>query len=194
MDKVVTPLSEEALRVCATQIIFAIEYFHECGIVHRYLMQRNVLICNAYSLKICNLENARRVTEQKCTSTGKAWILPPETRAWRFYKKSADWWAHGILLFEAFFESHPLFELDWEREEQVDSVLHKEVTFPSETKGGVEPSDEVKGLITGLLKKKRKSGSECWEPLKSCGSRGPNRSLLPVYTSDLYLQRGMSYP
>lgn len=142
-------LPEQTTKICAAQVILAIEYLHECGIIYRNLELDHVLICDDYFVRISNLTNAKKVTERTNTFLGAIGIMPPEVHKGCEYGKAVDWWSFGIFLYEALYGTNPFCEPFWDTAKQIDAVLKPELTF---SELYVRVSSEAREIISSLLR------------------------------------------
>ncbi|CAG9862721.1 unnamed protein product [Phyllotreta striolata] len=93
---------EESLsKFYAVQVLLALEYCHNMGVVYRDLKPENILIESSGYLKITDLGFCKRIDSQRTyTLCGTPEYLAPEIILSQGYNYSVDWWSYGILLFE----------------------------------------------------------------------------------------------
>ncbi|XP_074623582.1 serine/threonine-protein kinase akt-2-like isoform X2 [Acropora palmata] len=113
-------LEERALRFYACEIICAIQYLHQLGIIHRDLKLENTLI-NAHGhvrvgdLGLATLSNG----EKQHDICGTCYFMAPEMLEEQSYDESLDWWALGVMLYHLltgkFLERTPQLRLGYQK-------------------------------------------------------------------------------
>jgi serine/threonine protein kinase len=94
-------------RFYAAEVTLAFEYLHSKNIVYRDLKPENLLIDNAGHIRITDFGFAKNIPENiTWTLCGTPDYLAPEIIQSRGYGKAVDWWALGVLIYEA---SHFIF-------------------------------------------------------------------------------------
>ncbi|KAI8073690.1 kinase-like domain-containing protein [Thamnidium elegans] len=92
--------SEQAAKFYAAEIVLALSYLHENGIVYRDLKPENILIDARGHVKLTDFGFAKRVDNVTWTVCGTPDYLAPEIILSKGYTKTVDWWGLGVLIFE----------------------------------------------------------------------------------------------
>ena len=113
----IKPLSESLARFYMRQLIPAIKYCHEQGIIHRDIKLENLLLTNRGNLKISDFGHAgiyRKGWDLFSTSlVGSLWHISPEQVNGTVYKGSrVDIWALGVVLYRLLSGGRPPFYSD----------------------------------------------------------------------------------
>lgn len=140
--------SEAQVRFYAAQIVLALEYLHNKGIVIRDLKPENILLMRSGYIKITDFG----LSKQNLTSTlgastfaGTAEYLAPETLRNAGHGKGVDWWSLGTIVYELITGTPPFFDRD--KKVMYRNIIHKQPRFPSYI------SDACRDFITGCLVK-----------------------------------------
>jgi len=140
--------SETQVRFYAAQIVLALEYLHEKGIVIRDLKPENILLMRNGYIKITDFG----LSKQNLTSTlgastfaGTAEYLAPETLRNAGHGKGVDWWSLGTIVYELITGTPPFFDRD--KKVMYRNIIHKQPRFPSYM------SEACKDFISGCLVK-----------------------------------------
>ncbi|GAA5872378.1 hypothetical protein JCM16303_004499 [Sporobolomyces ruberrimus] len=139
---------ESRVKYYVGEIVLAIEYLHEKGIVYRDLKPENILLDSNGHVVLCDfgLSKVLKSEEDRCkTLCGTTSFLAPEVLLDVGYSYPADWWSLGVLLFEMSWGWSPFYaETAFE---EYDRILKSEIKIPN--KGGY--SAELKDLVLQLL-------------------------------------------
>ena len=106
-----------------SQLLDAIEYTHESGIVHRDIKPENILIDKDMNLKLIDFGYAANKNISELTSfCGTPTFMAPEILRRDFYKgKEVDIFALGVTLFWLMFGGFPFEEA--KREDEIYAQL-----------------------------------------------------------------------
>ena len=94
---------EDLVRFYAAEIILAVKFLHECGIVHRDIKPANILLDRGGHCKLADFGLSEvgmfqgKLTEGVC---GTVWYRAPEIQRGRLYGPEVDWWSVGCIMFD----------------------------------------------------------------------------------------------
>ena len=115
-------------RILSSQVLLAIEYLHERGVVHRDLKLENLLLAADGALKLADFGFAKVIQYRSWTLCGTPEYLAPEIILEKGHGKAVDYWAFGVLFYEMLngvspFEAHnPL--------KTYEKILARHVSYP----------------------------------------------------------------
>ena len=141
------PLSENACRIIAYQILLALEHVHQQGIIHRDIKPENILV-------FCNSEESPRVVladfgsaivtpQYAIGEAGTTIYMAPEMLCGQQYTNKVDLWSFGILLYMLLSHSHPFSTVEEVTSDEI------ELNFPNEDWYNI--SEEAKNLVSKLI-------------------------------------------
>ena len=154
--------AEDRARFYAAELILALEYLHEKGIVYRDMKPENVLIDSEGHVKLTDFGLSKDGLDQQNNLTesfvGTTEYLAPEIINDKQYSYSVDWYGLGIVLFEMLSGVNPLKMIEKESfVDQMNAVLQTEFKLPEAC------SPEAKHLCAELLIKDPKQRIGCRE-------------------------------
>lgn len=152
---------EERAKFYVAEILLALEYLHEMGVIYRDLKPENILMDEEGHLCLTDFGMAKQMKEGELTYSfvGTPEYLAPETIKGEGHAKPVDWWALGILAYEMINGLPPFYNREQNTQKMFNAIKEKEVVFSSK----VSLSLEGKDFITQLLRKK---------PADRLGSKG----------------------
>ncbi|XP_046663921.1 RAC serine/threonine-protein kinase [Homalodisca vitripennis] len=140
--------SEERTRFYGAEIISALGYLHEEGIIYRDLKLENLLLDKDGHIKIADFGlckediNYGQTTKTFC---GTPEYLAPEVLEDNDYGRAVDWWGVGVVMYEMMCGRLPFYNRD--HDVLFTLILMEEVKFPRNI------SADAKDLLSGLLVK-----------------------------------------
>ncbi|KAF0687128.1 Aste57867_21099 [Aphanomyces stellatus] len=102
--------SIEVTRFFIAEVIEALEYLHEMGVIHRDIKPENILLNEAGHLKITDFGTAKDETEEGArqnTFCGTAEFVSPEVLRDQEASRGCDLWAVGCMVFQMLILNHP---------------------------------------------------------------------------------------
>lgn len=151
---------EETASFYMAEIIVALNYLHETGIVYRDLKPENCLLDAEGHLLLTDFGLSKEVADEeadKCNSILGTWeYMAPEVIEGKFYDKAVDWWSLGAVAFDLL-TGNPPFTGNNNAKIQ-EKILRAKLTFPYFL------TPDAKDLLTRLLRR---------DPRKRLGSNMP---------------------
>ena len=154
------------------QLLSAVAYCHDKGVIHRDLKPENILIENSeeknkeyFNIKIidfgtCEILKKKKLTEQ----IGTSFYIAPEVLK-NGYNEKCDLWSCGVILYILLSGCPPFYGKS--EKEIFQKILDGNIDF-NKNKIWSKISDEAKNLVTKLLQvdpQKRISASEALEDI-----------------------------
>ena len=154
------------------QLLSAVAYCHDKGVIHRDLKPENILIENSeeknkefFNIKIidfgtCEILKKKKLTEQ----IGTSFYIAPEVLK-NGYNEKCDLWSCGVILYILLSGCPPFYGKS--EKEIFQKILDGKIDF-NKNKIWSKISDEAKNLVTKLLQvdpQKRISASEALEDI-----------------------------
>ncbi|XP_075252390.1 G protein-coupled receptor kinase 3-like [Convolutriloba macropyga] len=141
--------TEEEARFYACEIILGLEHMSSRNICYRDLKPANILLDEAGHVKISDLGLAYDFSKKKPSSyVGTLGYMAPEVILKIPYDSSVDWFSLGCVIFKLVKGYSPFRgKGQTKREEIENAITNHDVDLPSPM------SDELKELLTGLLKR-----------------------------------------
>lgn len=115
----------------ACEVLLALKYFHDNGIVYRDLKLDNILLTTQGHIKLGDYGLCKEEMWYNCTTStfcGTPEFMAPEIIAGKAYSRSVDWWAFGVLMFQMMLCQSP-FKGD-DEDEIFNAIEHDEVRYP----------------------------------------------------------------
>eukprot|EP00158_Paraphelidium_tribonemae_P005735 Partr_v1_DN27497_c1_g1_i1_m72422 putative AGC family protein kinase len=140
---------EDRVRFYASQIVLALHYLHQKGIVYRDLKLENLLLDEAGNIKITDFGLVKEgVGAYDVTSTfcGTPEYLAPEILEEENYGISVDWWALGVVMYELMV-GRPPFGPTNNMEKLFHNIIHQTIMFPPSL------SNEARSILEALLER-----------------------------------------
>lgn len=149
---------EDLARVYAAEIVSAVAYLHDNGIMHRDLKPENILLGADGHIILTDFGLAKQFddTTRYNSLCGTIEYMAPEIILGKGHNKAADWWSVGILLCEMLTGKLPFSGGNRYKLQQ--KIIKDKIKLPPFL------SSEAHSLIKGLLQK---------DPSKRLGS-GPH--------------------
>ena len=90
------------VRFFCAELVLALEYLHQCGVVYRDLKLENVLLDAQGHVCLADFGLAKLMAEEDRTQTfcGSQGYLAPEILRGESYSYSVDWFSLGVVVFE----------------------------------------------------------------------------------------------
>lgn len=156
----------DAVRI-ARNLLSAVMYLHEQGIVHRDIKLENVLCVDEdeskpVRVKLADFGSSTTITSKRRqlnTAVGTGYYLAPEIIEEKEYGTAVDMWACGVLFYIMLSSQLPFLGSD--PEEYLENVLAQDVTFAEEDWKGI--SKDAQEFIQRLMVRepeKRMTASE----------------------------------
>lgn len=124
--------NERRARFYACEVLLALEYFHNNGIVYRDLKLDNLLLTLEGHVKVADYGLCKenmwfgRTTNTFC---GTPEFMAPEILLEQDYTRAVDWWAFGVLIYEMLLGQSPFKGED--EEEIFAAILEEPVVYPA---------------------------------------------------------------
>ncbi|XP_077341354.1 protein kinase C delta type-like [Lithobates pipiens] len=145
------PISSDAIRYLAADIICGLRYLHSKGIIHRDIKPANILLSSTGHAKICDFGlSVRDIFQPKKYAgqgAGTNLYCAPEVHNRQPYDAMVDYFSLGILLYEMATGEHPLCDCYMSDSEVADAINQEDPMYPPEMIA------DLKDLIRRLLRK-----------------------------------------
>lgn len=164
------PLPVELAKFYFSEILLAVDYLHNYGIIHRDLKTENILITKDGHIKLTDFGLSKIGLMSHTTSIlecyldketrqfndmqvfGTPYYIAPEVILRQGYGKPVDYWSMGIILYEFLVGCVPF--MSDTPEGLFDHVIHDNIEWPSDDDWPLP--QEAKELITQLLQRNPK--------------------------------------
>ncbi|KAJ9092140.1 hypothetical protein QFC19_008798 [Naganishia cerealis] len=123
--------SAKRAKFYACEVLLALKYFHENGIVYRDIKLDNILLTTKGHIKIGDYGLCKENMWQGNTTAtfcGTPEFMAPEIISGKQYDRAVDWWALGVLLFQMLLCQSP-FKGD-DEDEIFNAIEHDDVRYP----------------------------------------------------------------
>ena len=145
-------LSEFEVKYYGYQLLLAIQYLHNCNIIHRDLKLGNILISDKMEVKLCDfglaIENGGDGSQTTC---GTPNYIAPEVLIRKNnnnnYSFEVDIWSFGVILYILLFNKTP-FEDETQAKTKF-NIINVIYNFPN----NIHVSDDAKDIIIKIFSK-----------------------------------------
>jgi len=141
--------SEERVRYYGAEIVLALEYLHNAGVIYRDLKPENLLLTNEGHICMTDFglckEGLFSPDDRTETFCGTPEYLAPEVLVGQGYGKNVDWWSFGSLLFEMLTGLPPFYSQDVQ--EMYRKIMTETLNFPDYI------SQDARALLSQLLER-----------------------------------------
>lgn len=123
--------SARRAKFYACEVLLALKYFHDNGIVYRDLKLDNILLTTKGHIKIADYGLCKEnMWHGSTTGTfcGTPEFMAPEIIASKPYTRAVDWWAFGILMFQMLLCQSPFKGSD--EDDIFNAIEHDDVRYP----------------------------------------------------------------
>jgi len=124
--------TEDRVRFYGAEIVLALEYLHNAGVVYRDLKPENLLLTDEGHICMTDFglckEGLFSPADRTETFCGTPEYLAPEVLVGHGYGKAVDWWSFGSLLYEMLTGLPPFYSQDVQ--EMYRKIMTDRLTFP----------------------------------------------------------------
>eukprot|EP01147_Barroeca_monosierra_P007545 gene7545-7704_t len=146
--------NEDRTRFYIGEILLALTYLHDQGIIYRDLKLENLLLDSSGHIKITDFGLCKEeITYGSTTRTfcGTPEYLAPEVILDLDYGLPVDWWGLGVVTYEMLSGKLPFNSQDYE--ELFEMIVTRDVIFPPTIDGDAKASFKIDDLLEKLLVK-----------------------------------------
>ncbi|PYI26363.1 hypothetical protein BP00DRAFT_67450 [Aspergillus indologenus CBS 114.80] len=115
----------------ASEVLLALKYFHENGVIYRDLKLDNILLTLDGHIKIADYGLCKENMWYGATTStfcGTPEFMAPEILLDKKYGRAVDWWAFGVLIYQMLLQQSPFRGED--EDEIYDAILADEPLYP----------------------------------------------------------------
>ncbi|KAF9889428.1 Serine/threonine kinase [Aspergillus nanangensis] len=115
----------------AAEVLLALKYFHENGVIYRDLKLDNILLTLDGHIKIADYGLCKENMWYGATTStfcGTPEFMAPEILLDKKYGRAVDWWAFGVLIYQMLLQQSPFRGED--EDEIYDAILADEPLYP----------------------------------------------------------------
>lgn len=141
-------LSVRRAKFYAAEVLLALKYFHDNGVIYRDLKLENILLTPQGHIKIADYglcKDEMWYGSKTSTFCGTPEFMAPEILKDQEYTRAVDWWAFGVLLYQMLLCQSPFSGDD--EDEVFNAILTDEPLYP------IDMSGDIVQIFQGLLTK-----------------------------------------
>ncbi|CEP62805.1 protein kinase C LALA0_S06e04258g [Lachancea lanzarotensis] len=139
-------LSVRRAKFYAAEVLLALKYFHDNGVIYRDLKLENILLTPEGHIKIADYglcKDEMWYGNKTSTFCGTPEFMAPEILKEQEYTKAVDWWAFGVLLYQMLLCQSPFSGDD--EDEVFNAILTDEPLYP------IDMAGDIVQIFQGLL-------------------------------------------
>lgn len=124
--------SESRAKFYTAEIILALEYLHEIGVVYRDLKPENILLDSVGHVRLTDFGHSKDEfsrEDRAFSMVGSPYYMAPEVILNKGHGKEVDWWSLGVLAYEMMTGLPPFFEENTRLAYQ--KLLTQPIPFPN---------------------------------------------------------------
>mmetsp|Transcript_4051 Transcript_4051/g.3444 ORF Transcript_4051/g.3444 Transcript_4051/m.3444 type:complete len:151 (+) Transcript_4051:466-918(+) len=124
---------ESRAKFYAAQILLALEFLHNIGVVYRDLKPENVLMDEEGNLVLVDFGMSKELQKDEKSNSfvGTPDYLAPEMVIGKGHSFEVDYWALGILIFEMLVGIPPFYRKDQNTQKIFADIREKNIPFPT---------------------------------------------------------------
>ncbi|CAL9735788.1 protein kinase C-like 1 [Monosporozyma servazzii] len=141
-------LSVRRAKFYAAEVLLALKYFHDNGVIYRDLKLENILLTPQGHIKIADYglcKDEMWYGNKTSTFCGTPEFMAPEILKDQEYTRAVDWWAFGVLLYQMLLCQSPFSGDD--EDEVFNAILTDEPLYP------IDMAGDIVQIFQGLLAK-----------------------------------------
>ena len=141
-------LSVRRAKFYSAEVLLAMKYFHDNGVIYRDLKLENILLTPEGHIKIADYGLCKYdmwYGNKTSTFCGTPEFMAPEILKEQAYTKAVDWWAFGVLLYQMLLCQSPFSGDD--EDEVFNAILTDEPLYP------IDMAGDIVQIFQGLLTK-----------------------------------------
>ncbi|CCF59141.1 hypothetical protein KAFR_0G01080 [Kazachstania africana CBS 2517] len=141
-------LSVRRAKFYAAEVLLALKYFHDNGVIYRDLKLENILLTPQGHIKIADYglcKDEMWYGNKTSTFCGTPEFMAPEILKDQEYTRAVDWWAFGVLLYQMLLCQSPFSGDD--EDEVFNAILTDEPLYP------IDMAGDIVQIFQGLLTK-----------------------------------------